>query len=309
MNQISKGDAMRNVRISAISFTGYEDVDKSRKALLNLVDLASFNEPNLIVLPETCITMGVKDAVNFAEPVPGRMTEAMSAKARQYHSYIICPLLQRNHEGTVYNSSILIDPEGKVIGEYHKKHPGISEIEKGIRPGEKTPVFDVAFGRIGMCICYDLNFRDVIEGLSQGGAEIIFFVSAYEGGLQLQIWAFDFRVYVVSAHAGGYSSFIDVTGKIINKGDPNYNSVVTEELNLDRKIFSLDYNYEKLNEVRKKYGAGVKIDVHYPEDIFALESRMPDVTVNDIVKEFSLEYRRDHFIRANKVRQKALKNK
>ena len=135
---------------------------------------------------------------------------------------------------------------------------------------------------------------------------IIFFPSAYEGGLQLQFWAFDFGVYVVSSHVGGYSTFVDVSGKIIARSDPNYSPVLTEEINLDRKILHLDHNFEKLDKVRKRYGKGVKIDIFRPEAVFALESLMSEVGVNDIVKEFGLEYRKDYFKRAKQVRQKTL---
>lgn len=318
---------MRKARICTISFGGCGDPDKSRKALINLVEKASFSEPDLIVLPETCVTLGLaskvqtwwypdeqtakvaKQVVKAAEPVPGPTTDALAAECRKYHTYIICPLYQRKPDNTIYNSVILIGPEGNILGEYYKKHPAIPEIEMGVKPGEGTPVFEIKFGKIGMAACYDLNFRDVINGLSEYGVEIVFFVSMYEGGYQLQIWAFDFGVYVISSHTGGYSTFVDVTGKIISRADPRYNTILTEELNLDRKVFHLDYNWEKLNKVRKKYGKGIKIDILAPEGIFALESCMPDVIVDEIAREFGLEYRKDYFKRANQVREKALEKR
>jgi len=315
---------MRKARISTISFGGCGDPNESRKALINLVEKASFSEPDLIVLPETCVTFGLmseartdkqfakvaKQIVKAAERVPGPTTEVLSAKCRKYHTYIICPLYQRKPDNTIYNSAILIGPEGNILGEYHKKHPAISEIEMmGVKPGDDTPVFEIKFGKIGMAICYDLNFRDVINGLSEHGVEIVFFLSMYEGGYQLQIWAFDFGVYVVSSHTGGYSTFVDVTGKIISRANPIYNPILTEELNLNRKVFPLDYNWEKLDKVRKKYGKGIKIDILVPEDIFALESCIPDVTVDDIATEFDLKHRKDSFKRANEVREEALEKR
>lgn len=326
---------MKKARICSISFSGRGDLDKSRRALVNLVKQASFSEPDLIVLPETCVTCGLrndvrtieqfaevtKQAVKAAEPVPGPTTEALAAECRKCHIYIICPLYQRKSDNTIHNSAILIGPEGNILGEYHKKHPVIDEIENGVRPGQDTPVFETRFGKIGMAICYDLNFRDVISGLSERGVEIVFFPTAYEGGRQLQIWAFDFGVYVVSSHSGGYSTFVDVSGRIISrtnpgynpilteKLNPGYNPIVTEDLNLDRKIFSLDYNWKKLDRVRKKYGKGIKIDIFVPESIFVLESCIFDLTVEDIAREFDLEYRKDYFERANQVCEKALEKR
>lgn len=297
---------MRKVRISAISFSGRGSTDKNRASLLSLIDRAVLSVPDLVVLPEVCVSLGMSNGVDAAEPVPGPTTNAMAEKAREHDIYIICPIFQRKPDDTIFNSSIIIGKDGEVVGEYHKKHPTIGEIESGVRPGTDTPAFNLSFGKIGMCICYDLNFRDVVEGLVGNGAEIIFFSSMYEGGRQLQGWALDFSVYLVSSHSGGYSTFVDVTGEIINRSDPGYDAIITEELNLDRKILHLDYNSTKFDDIRRKYGAGVKTDVCRPEAIFALESCMPDVTVDDIVKEFELEYLSDYFIRANKVREEAL---
>src|SRR5690606_6188012 len=104
--------------------------------------------------------------------------------------------------------------------EYRKMFPTDYEMEAGILPGDSTPAFETPFGRIGMAICFDLNFREVIEGLVDSGAEIVFFVSAYEGGRQLQRWALDYNVYVVLAHREGYGQIVDVSGNLLQKGDP-----------------------------------------------------------------------------------------
>jgi hypothetical protein len=96
-------------------------------------------------------------------------------------------------------------------------------------------------------------------------------------------------------------------GRIIDRGDPNYYPIVTQDLNLDYKVLHLDENQKKLDAVRRKYGRGIKIEVCRPEAIFTLESLMPDVTVGEIIREFSLETRTDYFLRSRRVRAEALK--
>src|SRR5205823_14880352 len=132
-----------------------------------------------------------------------------------------------------FNAAVLLNRQGQVAGIYHKMHPTIGEIRRGITPGTEATVFDTDFGRIGCAICYDLNFRDVIEGLAGGGAELIFFPSMYRGGLQLSIWAFDFGVPIVSATPGEGSAIVDPLGRVLAQSSA-YQKIVSRVLELER---------------------------------------------------------------------------
>ena len=121
----------------------------------------------------------------------------MVAKAKEYEIHIILPLYQRLPSGEIYNSGVIIGPQGDRLGEYHKKYPTVKEMNAGVTPGEDTPVFSLPFGRVGMAICFDLNFDDVAAGLAEEEVELIFFLSMYEGGRQLQTWAYNCGAYMV----------------------------------------------------------------------------------------------------------------
>lgn len=70
-----------------------------------------------------------------------------------------------------YNSALVIGPDGRVVGRYHKRHP-IQFFADGV-PGPGYPVFPAPFGRLGLAICYDLDFADTALSLTRNGAQLL----------------------------------------------------------------------------------------------------------------------------------------
>ena len=194
----------RFARIVSISYPGaygqHTPAERTARAIREVtarIDEAASEKPDLIVLPETFASLGNPGAEFFAtaEPVPGPTTDAMAALARKHNTYIVCPLLEIR-DGRRYNSAVLIDRRGEIVGRYHKMFPTISEIEGGVTPGVEAPAWDTDFGRVGCAICFDLNWREVADSLAANGAELVVFCSMYRGGLSTRIWAFGLRVLV-----------------------------------------------------------------------------------------------------------------
>jgi predicted amidohydrolase len=302
----------RNVRVASISFGGGGGsiegrYDRARAAAVELLEQAALDRPDIVCLPESFTGLGCGEAdwIASAEPVPGPTTEAVGAVARRHEMWGVCPIVEQRGQQR-FNAAVLLDRRGEVAGIYYKIHPTIGEIRQGITPGTEAAVFATDFGRIGCAICYDLNFRDVIEALSQGGAELIFFPSMYRGGLQLSIWAHDFGVHIVSATPGEGSAIVDPLGRVLMQSSA-YQKILARTVNLDRRVLHIDENHLQWPAIKAKYGAGVEIDVATPEAAFALVSHLPEVTVDDIIREFALETRADYFQRANAVREEALR--
>jgi len=301
------------VKISTISFAGSGDsgsteerIDGNRRAALNLVEKAALDKPDIVCLPETFTGIGLETMEWFksAETVPGPTIDALTEIARKNAMYVVCPIVEK-HQGRTFNSSVLIDRSGKVVGSYHKMHPTIYEMEAGITPGIEPTVFKTDIGPVGFAICFDLNFRDVGEGLKERGAKLVFFPSMYSGGLQLSIWAHDLGFFVASAFTGDGSAIVDPLGRVLVKSSA-YMPIISRTINLDFELLHIDYNNQMWGAMKKKYGSGIEIDVATPEAAFALYSNRKDVTVKDIIREFKLETRDEYFHRANAIRQKAL---
>jgi len=301
----------RYVRVSTISLSGVKEspekkVERNLEEALRLLRRAALDKPDIVCLPETFAALGLdhKGWFQTAEPVPGPITDAVGEIARRFSMHVICPMVERK-DRQVYNSAVLIDRQGKPMGSYHKIHPTISEIETGIMPGTDSTVFQTDFGRVGCAICFDLNFRDVIQGLVANGAEIVFFPSMYQGGLQLSIWAFDFGVYMASAHDGDGSMMVNPLGRVLIQSSA-YEPIISKIINLDYEILHIDYNHTKWENIKSKYGSDVEIEVATPEAVFLLTSHLPNISVDQIIQEFQLETRERYFDRALGIRARAL---
>jgi predicted amidohydrolase len=267
-----------------------------RRAKLFGADIVAFPE----AYPHV---MSSAPPAKLAEPIPGPTIERMAAEAAKNNLHIIWPRYTREGD-RVHNSAVLIGADGKVLGAYHKIHPTIGEIEKGITPGTEARVFDTQLGRVGMAICFDLNFPDVREGLGAAGAEMVFFSSAYRGGLQLRIWAFELGAYVISAVLGELGQIVDLSGTVL--AEATYEALIARRINLDRRLLHMDYNWDKMDAMLERYGADISFEYFTREAVYAVASEREGLAVDDVIAEFGLERRADYFRRANQVRAAAL---
>ena len=114
------------------------------------------------------------------EPVPGPSSRLMSEKARKYGMYVAGSIVRQEKDPhRLYNTALLFDRQGKLVGTYDKLHPYSPELnEQGITPGTRVPVFKTDFGTVGFIICYDSWFTDVVELLSLKGADLVLFPNA-----------------------------------------------------------------------------------------------------------------------------------
>jgi predicted amidohydrolase len=134
---------------------------------------AAEKKVDLVVLGETVPSAGVpKKPHELAESIPGPSTDYFCDQAKEHGLHIVFSLYEREGRA-VYNTAVLIDPAGKLVGKYRKVCLPHGEVEKGITPGKDYPVFETRLGKIGMMICYDGFFPEVARELTNGGAEII----------------------------------------------------------------------------------------------------------------------------------------
>jgi len=130
---------------------------------------------DLIVLPEGISVVGIDPSGlicgQVAEPVPGPTTAQLGELARAKHCYVAAGLYERERDAK-YNTAVLIDREGKLVGRYRKMFLPRGEMVQ-LTPGNEFPVFHTDFGTVGMMICYDVYFTEPARQLAQRGAELI----------------------------------------------------------------------------------------------------------------------------------------
>lgn len=138
-----------------------------------LIADAERQKADLVVLGETVPSANVKAKPDeLAEPIPGPTTEYFGSLAKQHHLHIVLSLYEREAH-LVYNTAVLLGPDGALIGKYRKVSLPPGEAAKGIAPGKDYLVYDTAIGKVGMMVCYDGFFPEVARELAKNGAEII----------------------------------------------------------------------------------------------------------------------------------------
>lgn len=139
---------------------------------------------DIICLPELGLTGYRQDLLgpklwDIAEGVPGPITDRFAKLARDLDVYLIIPLNEKDSVPyLLHNSAVFIDRQGHVQGVYRKVHAYATE-NHYFTSGDRYPVFETEFGKVGIMICYDMGFPEVARILTLQGAEIVFGPSAW----------------------------------------------------------------------------------------------------------------------------------
>ncbi len=192
--------------------------------------------PDIICLPEGMTVVGTgKSYVEVSEPVPGPTTERLGALARELKSYIVAGLYEREAPA-VYNTAVLIDRTGQLVGRYRKTHLPREEWEQGLTPGDTYPTFDTDFGKIGIMVCWDLQFPEPWRALGQQGAELVLLPIWGGSETLLRARAIENHAFVVSSSYDMRSCVVAPDGEILAEASATA-PVATAEVHLDRKIY------------------------------------------------------------------------
>jgi predicted amidohydrolase len=292
---MTRTETYGRARIATICQNGqfFSTVEQNREHVLHLLDLALAQRPDMVCLPETFTTAGVLGPeAALAEPVPGPTTDLVAKRAREHHSYVICPI-KTHRKGINWNSAVIIGRAGEIVGIYDKVHPVTTSVdytvmEDGLTPGGDPPVFDLDFGRIGIQICFDAGFPESWQALADKGARVIFWPSAYNGGFPLQVYAYLHHVYVVSAVETNSARIIDPLGQILAATDPRIN-VIALDINLDFCVSHYDFNYSIPDLIMVKYGDRVTIRSDFDSGHFLIEPNDDTITIVKVQQEFGFE--------------------
>lgn len=133
-----------------------------------------------ILLPELWGTgYALERAQELAEDGMGLGTSVMREIARAKKAYVGGSLLMRR-EGGVYNTFVLVSPEGQIIADYDKTHLfRLMQEDMFLCPGHRLVTADTAHGRIGLSICYDLRFPEIFRHYRNEGVDFNLLVAEW----------------------------------------------------------------------------------------------------------------------------------
>jgi 5-aminopentanamidase len=265
----------RAVRIGAVQLDVVEgDPDATTKKVCSWADEAAGAGVDLLLLPELVLAGGYSLGDGFgdvAEAADGPRLARVRERAARHGMHVIVGFAERGEAGAIYNSAAICGPDGSVLGVYRKTHI-FSATESFFAPGDELSVFDLDFGRIGMPICYDLEFPEPARVLCLAGAEILLSMAAHwEGtgtvgtpeGFIRTIYsarALENRVPVVLCNRVGYdeglgdrfiglSRIVDSEGEVVAEMSDDSEGLISALIDLDHeraKRESYDYISHRL---------------------------------------------------------------
>jgi N-carbamoylputrescine amidase len=192
-----------------------------------------------------------------AETISGPTVTLMRKIAKKNQMVLIVPIYETPMTGVYFNTAVVIDADGEVLGRYRKSHipqcaPGFWE-KFYFKPGDLGyPVFETRYAKIGVYICYDRHFPEGARILGMNGAEIVFNPSATVSGLSEYLWKLEQPALAVAnqyfigacnrvgteqpwniGEFYGSSYFCDPLGQITAQGPRDKDALVIADLDLD----------------------------------------------------------------------------
>jgi predicted amidohydrolase len=107
----------------------------------------------------------------LGEPIPGGpYFQRLAALARELKIYLVAGILEADGKER-FNTAVFIGPDGTLLGKYHKQRMD-EEIARNT-PGKVSTVHDTPFGKMGILICADRRYPDVVRRFRENGAEFL----------------------------------------------------------------------------------------------------------------------------------------
>ena len=194
--------------------------------------------------------------------VPGPQTDRFCTLARKTRQWIVPGSMWEIEDGRMYNTSVVISPDGDIVAKYRKMFPWLP-YEAGTEAGDEFCVFEIPqVGRFGLCICYDMWFPEVARQLAWMGAEVIIqptLTPTSDRQLELVMAranALFNQCYFVSVNGigtwgGGRSTIIDPDGRILQEAGTSQ-TFMTEMIDLDHTTRTREYGTLGLGQTLKQ---------------------------------------------------------
>jgi beta-ureidopropionase len=149
------------------------------------------------------------------DALTGETVTRLRAAAKAEQMIVIAPIYELDPSGKRFNTAVVIDERGEVLGKYRKTHIPHGQNEQGsflegfyydrsdgqcgggaknISKNPYFPVFETAVGRLGVAICYDRHFEGVMSSLAREGAQLIFSPAVTFGEKSHRMWHLEFQV-------------------------------------------------------------------------------------------------------------------
>ena len=266
---------------------------------------------DLAILPEVAITGEAGgDALACSVPFEGAVANTFGRLAREHSCYIVVPtyLLESRERKLCTNAAVLVGRKGEVVGIYRKVHlvpsPDGKSMEAGSTAGSDFPVFSCDFGKLGIQICYDMEFDRGWNDLAVKGAELIAWPTQSPQTAQPAFRALQQRCYIVSSTWRNNASVFEPTGKIAAQIRPPEQALV-HELDLSYAILPWSGKLKNGKALAEKFGDRIGFRYYEDEDCGIFWSNDPQTPVRQMVRSLGLREAPEQLARVREFYRKA----
>lgn len=171
-------------------------------AACRLIRRAAEQGAEFVMLPEMFCCPYENGAFRpYGEEQDGPAQRALSALATALGIWIVGGSIPELEENRVYNTSFVYDSAGRQVARHRKMHLFDISVEGGqtfresdtLSPGGEITVFDTPWGKMGLCICFDLRFEELARLMALRGARVIFVPAAFNMTTGPAHWELLFR--------------------------------------------------------------------------------------------------------------------
>jgi len=230
------------------------DVSANLASLQSQCQQAAAAGADLLVLPELALTgYNIFSRLNeLAEPVGGPIAQQAAKLAAEHKLFLLFGLAERQADGRLSNSAVLIDDQGERLATYHKRQLWDRE-HAFFAAGEECCVVDTRLGRLGLMICYDNEFPEIARAMARSGAQIILSPTANmvpngeRQALQIRARALDNQCFVACINRAGVEAELHYCGNSLVAGP---DGEVLGCLGIDAGSLVVDIDLERINESR-----------------------------------------------------------
>lgn len=249
----------RRWRVAAIQLTSTADVDRNVARATRWVRRAAARGARLVALPENFAHLRSEGRpITFKERLDGELVRSFAGLARDLGIHLLLgsfpEAIPRSRR--IYNTSVLLGPDGARLAVYRKMHLFDIQIRGGavlaesktVAPGGPPVVADTPLGKLGLSICYDLRFPELYRQLVRRGSVVLFVPSAFTAYTGPHHWlpllrarAIENQAWVVAPaqvgrhnakrHSHGETAIIDPWGRVVAR-KPKGEGPVEAEIDL-----------------------------------------------------------------------------
>lgn len=251
--------------VAAIQMTSVDDVATNLTQMENLLQEAfQSTSPRFVSFPENCLYLRLKEG----EKIEGLTVShpafvQLADLAKKYNTYLHLGSVPLYLEGHLYNSSMLITPEGEIRPTYQKMHlfdiqlDGQAPLRESdvFRHGQAPSVIEVDGFKIGEAICYDVRFAELFSQYARQEVDAILLPAAFlvktgeaHWEILLRARAIENQSYVIAAAQGGthlglrggtretygHSLIIDPWGTVVGQVEKRVPGVTISKLTRER---------------------------------------------------------------------------